>query len=91
MPWGAAAVAMAEVMPARMRGQGAAIYQLVVNLVAGILGPTSVALLTDYVFHDELALRWSLVICTLVGMTLTIGLLAWGRSAYRRTVAERGF
>ncbi len=91
MPWGAAAVAMAEVMPARMRGQGAAIYQLVVNLVAGILGPTSVALLTDYVFHDELALRWSLVICTLIGMTLTIGLLAWGRSAYRRTVAERGF
>ena len=89
MPWGAAAVAMAEVMPARMRGQGAAIYQLVVNLVAGILGPTSVALLTDYVFRDELSLRWSLVICTLVGMTLTISILGWGRSAYRATVASQ--
>jgi len=89
MPWGAAAVAMAEVMPARMRGQGAAIYQLVVNLTAGILGPTSVALLTDYVFRDELSLRWSLVICTLVGMTLTISLLAWGRPAYRATVSYR--
>lgn len=89
MPWGAAAVAMAEVMPARMRGQGAAIYQLVVNLAAGILGPTSVALLTDYVFHDDLALRWSLVICTVVGMTLTISILAWGRPAYRATVESR--
>ena len=89
MPWGAAAVAMAEVMPARMRGQGAAIYQLVVNLVAGIFGPTSVAMITDYVFRDELSLRWSLVICTLVGMTLTILILSWGRPAYRATVAAR--
>ena len=89
MPWGAAAVAMAEVMPARMRGQGAAVYQLVLNLVAGIFGPTSVAVLTDYVFRDELALRWSLVTCTLVGMTLTIAILSWGRPAYRATVAAR--
>ncbi|MGV3708036.1 MAG: spinster family MFS transporter [Gemmatimonas sp.] len=90
MPWGAAAVAMAEVMPARMRGQGAAIYQLVVNLVAGILGPTSVALLTDKVFGNDLALRWSLVTCTLVGMTLAISILAWGRPAYRSTVRSGG-
>jgi F0F1-type ATP synthase assembly protein I len=61
----------------------------VVNLVAGILGPTSVALLTDYVFRDEAAVRWSLVVCTLVGMTLTISLLAWGRASYRETVRER--
>lgn len=89
MPWGAAAVAMAEVMPARMRGQGAAIYQLVVNLMAGIFGPTSVAVLTDYVFRNEASLRWSLVTCTVVGMTLTISILAWGRSAYRATVASQ--
>jgi MFS family permease len=89
MPWGAANVAMAEIMPSRMRGQGAAIYQLVVNLVAGILGPTSVALLTDYLFHDDAAVRWSLVICTVVGMTLTISLLAWGRASYRETVQKR--
>lgn len=89
MPWGAAAVAMAEVMPARMRGQGAAIYQLVVNLMAGIFGPTSVAVLTDYVFRNEASLRWSLVTCTVIGMVLTIGILAWGRPAYRATVAQR--
>ena len=89
MPWGAANVAIAEVMPPRMRGQGASIYQLVVNLMAGILGPTSVALITNRVFHDDNALRWSLSICTVVGMTITIALLSFGRPAYRATVATR--
>ncbi|MEP6766005.1 MAG: hypothetical protein ABJB66_16955 [Gemmatimonadaceae bacterium] len=90
MPWGAANVAIAEVMPPRMRGQGASIYQLVVNLMAGILGPTSVALITNRIFHDDNALRWSLSICTVVGMTMAIALLSFGRPAYRATVAARG-
>ena len=89
MPWGAASAAIAEAMPSRMRGQGGALYQLVVNLVSGILGPTSVALLTDAVFKDEGALRWSLAICAVVGMTFTLLLLQWGRPAFRRTVALR--
>ena len=89
MPWGAANVAIAEMMPPRMRGQGAAIFYLVVNLMAGILGPTAVALLTDYVFRNDGALRWSLAITTTVGMIVTIALLLWGRSAYRATVASR--
>ncbi|MDQ6612574.1 MAG: MFS transporter, partial [Gemmatimonadota bacterium] len=89
MPWGAANVAIAEVMPPRMRGQGTAIYQLVVNLMAGILGPTSVALITDRVFGNEQALRFALSICTVAGMTIAIILLSVGRRAYRVTVAMR--
>lgn len=88
MPWGAASAAVAEAMPPRMRGQGGAMYQLVVNLVSGALGPTSVALLTDRVFGDEAALRWSLAACAVTGMTLTLVLLQWGRPAFRRTVAD---
>jgi hypothetical protein len=87
MPWGAAGAAIAEAMPARMRGQGSAVYQLVVNLVAGALGPSSVALLTTNVFRNDADLRYSLAICTFVGMTLTLLLLQWGRPAFRRTVA----
>ena len=86
MPWGAANAAIAEAMPPRMRGQGSAIYQLVVNLLSGVLGPTAVALLTDQVFRDPLALRYSLSLSAVVGMTLAIGLLAWGRPAFRTTV-----
>jgi MFS family permease len=88
MPWGAANAAIAEAMPSRMRGQGSAIYQLVVNLVSGALGPTAVALLTDRVFGDPLALRWSLAITTVVGMTVTLMLLAWARAPFCATVAQ---
>ena len=89
MPWGAANAAIAEAMPPRMRGQGSAIYQLVVNLLSGVLGPTAVALLTDQVFRDPLALRYSLSLSAVVGMTLAIGLLAWGRPAFRASTSSR--
>ncbi|WP_158514761.1 spinster family MFS transporter [Gemmatimonas phototrophica] len=88
MPWGAANAAIAEAMPPRMRGQGSAIYQLVVNLVSGALGPTAVALLTDKVFGDPLALRWSLAITTVVGMTIAATLLMWGRAGFIKTVQD---
>jgi MFS family permease len=86
LPWGAANAAIAEAMPPRLRGQGSAIYQLVVNLVAGALGPTAVAVLTDTVFGDPLAVRWSLLATTVVGMTVTLLLLGGSRRAYTRTV-----
>ena len=88
LPWGAANAAIAEAMPARLRGQGSAVYQLVVNLVSGIVGPTSVALLTDHVFGDPAAVRWSLAIVVVVGMTTTLALLGSSRRAFSVTVED---
>lgn len=88
MPWGAASAAVAETMPSDMRGQGGALFQLVVNLVSGAVGPTAVALVTDHVFHEDAALRWSLMLCTVAGMTVTLALLGWARPAFRATLAE---
>jgi MFS family permease len=88
LPWGAASAAVAEAMPPRMRGQGSAVYQLIVNLVAGVLGPTAVALLTDRVFGNPLAIRYSLAILAVVGMSLVLLLLGWARPAFIRTVQE---
>jgi MFS family permease len=87
MPWGAANAAVAEAMPSTLRGQGSALYQLVQNLVSGAVGPAAVALLTDQLFGDPGAVRWSLAVVAVVGMTATLLLLGWGRSAYQRTVA----
>lgn len=87
LPWGAANAAIAEAMPARLRGQGSAVYQLVVNLLSGALGPTAVALLTDHVFRAADGVRWSISMNSVVGMTITLALLAWARPAYRTTVA----
>ena len=89
MPWGAANAAVAEALPTHLRGQGTALYLLVVNLFAGVVGPTSVAVMTDRVFASPSAVRYSLAICTVCGMVAVIAILGSGRSAYRRTVAAR--
>lgn len=88
-PWGAANAAAAEVVPARMRAQGAAVYFLVLSLVSSTLGPTLVAMITDYGFHADSAVGYSLAIANLIGMTMAIGVLLYGLPAYRRTIATR--
>jgi MFS family permease len=86
-PWGAAYAAAAETMPNPLRAQGTALYVLVINLVSGIVGATAVALVTDRVFGDDAALRYSLSIVSASGMLLAALLLAAGLGPYRRTVA----
>jgi MFS family permease len=85
-PWGAAYAGAAETMPNTLRAQGTALYVLVINLVSGMLGATAVALVTDRVFRDDLALRYSLSLVSATGMALAAALLAVGRGPYRRTV-----
>lgn len=88
-PWGPASAAAAEINPPEIRTQGAALYFFVLSLVSGTLGPTAVAFFTDTVFGYPLALRYSLVIVNIIGMSLTIALLAFGMEAYRRTAEGR--
>src|SRR5690606_32849329 len=64
MPFGVAPAAIQEIMPNSMRGQASAIYLFVVTLFGLGVGPTAVALVTDFVFHDDMALRYSLLIVT---------------------------
>ena len=80
MPWGPASAAMAEVMPARMRGQGAGVMLLVVNLVSGALGPTAVALATERLFGGPASLRYGLSLVTAVGMAIAASLLLAARA-----------
>src|ERR1043166_8519601 len=89
LPWGAAQGAAAEIIPASLRAQGVALYFLIFNLVSFSLGPSSVAWLTEYVFHDEHAVRYSLAIVNVIGMTTALVLFAVSRPAYRRIVAQR--
>jgi MFS family permease len=88
-PWGAASAAAAEIVPAPLRAQGAALYFLVLNLVSATLGPTSVAVVTDYVFRDEHALRYALVVVNVLGMSGALALFVLGLPAYRRTLENR--
>lgn len=83
MPFGVAPAAIQEIMPNSMRSQASALYLFVVNLVGLGLGPTAVALVTDYVFHDDKALRYSLLIVTAAAEVCAILLLASGLKHYR--------
>lgn len=58
---GAAAAAIQELVPPRMRGQASAVYLFAANLIGLGLGPTAIALCTDYLFRSEDFVHYSLV------------------------------
>ncbi|MGN0926858.1 MFS transporter [Ectopseudomonas mendocina] len=88
MPFGVAPAAIQEIMPNSMRGQASAIYLFVITLIGLGIGPTAVALVTDYVFADDAALRYSLLIVTTLAVLMSIILLAKSLKPYRESVTR---
>lgn len=88
MPFGVAPAAIQEIMPNSMRGQASAIYLFVITLVGLGIGPTAVALVTDFVFADDAALRYSLLIVTTLAVLSSITLLAKSLKPYRESVVR---
>lgn len=83
MPFGVAPAAIQEVMPNAMRGQTSAIYLFVVTLIGLGIGPTAVALTTDYIFQDDYAVRYSIFWVASI-TTLGSAILLWlGLKPYR--------
>ena len=87
--FGAAVAAVQEVVPNRMRAQASALYMMAITLIGLGLGPSAVGLLTERVFGDDSAVRYSLALITVVGLAASAGLLASALAPYRRTVAYR--
>lgn len=88
MPYGAAAAAIQDITPNQMRGQVTAIYQFVVNMVGIGLGPTLVALFTDHLFDNDMALGQSIIMAVAISGPASFVLLMMARGAYRRTIAQ---
>lgn len=86
MPFGVAPAAIQEIMPNSMRGQASALYLFVITLIGLGLGPTAVALVTDFVFADDNALRYSLLIVTAIAVVSSIILLWRGLNPYRESL-----
>lgn len=85
---GCVVASLQELMPNRMRGKAVAFYTVIANLIGLGLGPTAVALLTDYAFGDESKLRYSLVIVALVCHATATIALALSLKPYRDSVTE---
>ena len=87
--FGAAAAAVQEITPNRMRAQVGAAVMSTLTLIGLGLGPSIVGLITDRVFGDDAAVRYSLLIVTIAGLGAAVSLLAAGLAPYRRSVAYR--
>ena len=79
VPFGIAPAALQVITPNQMRAQISALYLFVANIIGLGLGPTIVALITDYVFGDDQAVRYSLAItgglvAPLAAISLWLGL-----------------
>lgn len=68
----AGGAALMVITPNQIRGQATAIYYFAISMAGLTLGPTSVALLTDYVFADEGALRYSLAIIGFIAPLISV-------------------
>ena len=82
----AAPALIQSVVPNRMRGLAIATYLLLAGLLGIGLGPTLAALLTDYVFKDSSALRYSLAICAAPTALLALWLIGSGLKPYEATI-----
>ena len=85
---GPLAAALQVITPNQLRAQLSAVFLLIFNLVGTGLGPLVVGFMTDHVFHDDKALRYSLS-CTaamLVPVAIVsfwFGLKPYGQSVVR--------
>ncbi|MBK9708111.1 MAG: MFS transporter [Acidobacteria bacterium] len=85
-PFGVAPAAIQQIMPNEMRGQASAIYLFVINLIGLGIGPTAVAMTTDYVFHDDNAVRYSIMIVTTIAHVVAALLLWAGLRPFRESL-----
>lgn len=78
---GSAVAALHLAVPNRMRAQLTAILLFGTNIVGLVLGPSAVASITQYGFEDPLALRYSLMIVSLVAGVLAAFMIwrSWRR------------
>ena len=82
LPLGTALAALQIITPSNFRARTTALYLFVDAMIGLGLGPTAVALFTDYVYRDEAKLGLSIMTVILISMCLGFFLLTSVRSRY---------
>jgi MFS family permease len=80
--------ALQIVTPNQMRGQVTALFLFVFNVIGFGLGPTMVALFTDYLFHSDRMLGRSMAVASLALGSLTAVIMWLGVKPYGRAMAQ---
>ncbi len=87
-PAGCGTAALMSITPNQMRGQISAVYLLVLNIIGLGLGPSSIAFITDYVFADKQALRYSLSIVAIAVLPVAVLLTVLARKYYKQSLGR---
>ena len=69
-------ITVINVTPNQIPGQTMALCVLTISLLGLSLGPTAVALLTDYVFKDPAMIDWS-ISCVVIASSLFSAIMLW--------------
>jgi MFS family permease len=85
-PFGIAPAAIQQMMPPLMRGQASAVYLFILNLIGLGLGPTAVAMCTQYLFKRDAAVNYSLLVVSVTASVLAAGLLWSGLKPFLRSL-----
>jgi MFS family permease len=72
-----------DIVPGWLRGQATALFFFVINLLGLGIGPTAVALTTDYVFGSDLAIRHSIPTIAIPAIIAGVVLLVAARRPYQ--------
>ena len=87
-PTAAGAAAVVAISPPTMRAQVIALYYFVLNAVGFFIGPTAVALVTDFYFADEAQLRYSMFVVATAVSALCGALLLYNLPHFRAATRE---
>lgn len=85
--FGAAAAALQQVTPNRLRALVSSVYLFILNLIALGMGPTITALITDYVFGYDEAVGLSISTIAVVSGCLSALILGMGLKSFRTEAA----
>jgi hypothetical protein len=84
---GVGAMSLQETTPAPMRGQVAALFAGVLNIVGAGLGPVAVGAITDYVLRDPSAIGTAIVVTCVTASAIGLLLFRSGFASYAATLA----
>lgn len=88
VPFGCGTAVLPMISPNRYRAQIVAVYLLIANLIAFTCGPTSVGLLTDYVFNDPQSIGYSLAISPALFILAGCALVSFALAPYGKLTRE---
>lgn len=85
---GGGLAALQGLTPNAMRAQISVLYMLTINVIGATIGPTAVALVTDYVFADPDRVRHSISLVCAVASPLALAALLFGMTGLAQEAGQ---